>query len=30
MKHELFKIGSYDYSDLDERLDKLWNGQKKI
>ena len=22
MKHELFKIGSYDYSDLDERLNK--------
>ena len=22
MKHELFEVGSYDYSDLDERLDK--------
>ncbi|WP_407414934.1 hypothetical protein [Methanobrevibacter sp.] len=27
MKHELFKIGSYDYSDLDDRLDKpvIWS-----
>lgn len=22
MRHELFEVGSYDYSDLDDRLDK--------
>lgn len=27
MRHELFEVGSYDYSDLDDRLDKpvIWN-----
>ena len=29
MRHELFEVGSYDYSDLDDRLDKpvMWTGE---